>query len=55
VRWQTAWLVAVVGLYVALYGSLGVVAAFVVDPAKTRTHRWLQLVIAPVLVVAIAV
>ena len=55
VSWKTAWLVAVVGLHVALYGSLGVVVAFAVDPAKKRTHRWLQLVIVPVLVVAIAV
>jgi hypothetical protein len=55
VSWKTAWLIAVVGLHVALYGSLGVVAAFAVDPAKKRTHRWLQLVIVPVLVVAIAV
>jgi hypothetical protein len=31
-RWKAAYLITTIGLHVALYGSLGVVAAFAVGP-----------------------
>jgi hypothetical protein len=55
VSWTTAYLAATLGLHTALYGSLGVVAACTVSPGKKRPHRWLQLLIVPVVVVGIAV
>jgi hypothetical protein len=55
VGWKTAYLAATIGLHVALYGSLGVVAAFAVGPGKSSRHHLLQLVIVPVIVVGIAV
>jgi hypothetical protein len=54
VSWQTAYLAAAIGLHMALYGSLGVVAACAVGPGKKRRQRWLQLLIVPVVVVGIA-
>ena len=55
VGWKIAYLVAALGLHGALYGSLGVVAAFAVGPGKKRGQRWLQLIIVPVVVVGITV
>jgi hypothetical protein len=55
VSWQTAYLAAAIGLHMALYASLGVVAAFAVGPGKTPRQHWLQLLIVPVVVVGIAV
>jgi hypothetical protein len=55
VSWQTAYLAAAIGLHIALYGSLGMVAACAVSPGKKQRQRWLQLLIVPVVVVGIAV
>jgi hypothetical protein len=55
VSWTTAYLAAAIGLHMALYGALGVVAAFAVGPGKTLRRRWLQLLIVPVVVVGIVV
>jgi hypothetical protein len=55
VGWQTAYLAATIGLHIALYGPLGVVAACAVGPGKQRRQRWLQLLLVPVVVVGIAV
>jgi len=55
VGWKTAYLAAAIGLHVALYGSLGVVAAFAVEPGKSSRRHWLQLVIVPFVVVGVAV
>ncbi len=48
------YLVAAVGLQIAFYGSLGVLAAFAVVPATTRRGRLLQIVIVPLVVVCVA-
>jgi hypothetical protein len=42
VSWQTAYLAAAIGLHMALYGALGVMAAFAVGPGKTPRQRWLR-------------
>jgi hypothetical protein len=55
VSWTTAYLAAAIGLHMALYGALGVVAAFAIGPGKTPRQRWLQLLIVPVVVVGMAV
>jgi hypothetical protein len=55
VSWTTAYLAAAIGLHLALYGALGVVAAFAGGPGKKPRQRWLHLVIVPVVVVGMAV
>src|SRR5262245_6496500 len=55
VSWQTAYLAAAIGLHIALYSSLGMVAACAVSPGTKRRQCWLQLLIVPVVVVGIAV
>ena len=55
VGWKGAYLITAIALHIALYGSLGVLAAFAVGPAKKRRGRWLQLLILPLAVVGIAV
>jgi hypothetical protein len=55
VGWTTAYLAATIGLHMALYGALGVVAACAIDPGKTPRLRWLQLLLVPVVVVGMAV
>jgi hypothetical protein len=55
VSWATAYLAAAIGVHLALYGALGVVAAFAVGPGKTPRRRWLQLLLVPVIVVGIVV
>ena len=55
ISWKIGYLVATIGLYVALYGSLGVVAAFAAGPGSSRRRHLLQLVIVPAMVIAIAV
>src|SRR5688500_6872638 len=50
-----AYLVAAIGLHVAFYGSLGLVAAFAVGPGATRHQRWLRFLLVPPLLVALAV
>jgi hypothetical protein len=55
VSWATAYLAAAIGVHMALYGALGVVAAFAVGPGKTPRRRWLQLLSVPVVVVGIVV
>lgn len=49
-----AYLVAVIGLHVLLYGALGATAAFAVDPGQTSRQRWLRFLLVPVVVVGIA-
>jgi hypothetical protein len=53
--WPTAYLAAAVGLHLALYGALGVVAAFAVGPGTTRSQQWRRLVFVPGIVVGLAV
>jgi hypothetical protein len=55
VNWKAAYLISAVGLHGALYGSLGVLAAFAVGPAEKLRQRLLQLVVVPLVVVGIAV
>jgi len=55
IGWKGAFLFTAIALHIVLYGSLGVLAAFAVGPAKKRRGRWLQLLILPLAVVGIAV
>ena len=55
VGWKAAYLVSAIGLQIALFGSLGTVAAFAVGPGKSGRQRWLQLLLVPLVVVGIAV
>lgn len=55
VGWKAAYFITTIGLQVALYGSLGVVAAFAVGPGNKRRHQWLQLLLIPLVVVGLAV
>jgi hypothetical protein len=52
---KAAYLAAAVGLHVAIYGSLGVLAAFAVGPGQTRRQRVLRLLVLPLILVAVAV
>ena len=55
IGWKPAYLATAIVLQVALYGSLGLVAAFAVGRGKNRRGRWLRLLIVPIVLVAIAV
>jgi hypothetical protein len=55
VGWETAYLAAAVGLQMAFYGSLGMLAALVVNRAPTLRGRLLQIVIVPVAVIILAI
>ncbi len=55
VGWKAAYLVSAIGLQIALFGSLGTVAAFAVGPGKSGRQRWLQLLFVPLVVVGITV
>lgn len=55
VNWKTAYFVSAIGLHIALYGSLGIAAAFAVGTGKTRRQLSLQLLLLPLVVVGIAV
>lgn len=49
-----AYLIAVIGLHVLLYGALGATAAFAVDPGASSRQRWLRFLLVPIVVVGIA-
>ena len=52
--WKMAYLVAAVGLQVAFYVSLGLLAAFAVNRAATACRRLLQVLLVPLVVVGVA-
>jgi hypothetical protein len=52
--WQAAYLAAAIGLQTVFYLALGVVAAFVVKRAATSRGRWLQILVVPLIVVAVS-
>src|SRR5262249_44461357 len=52
---SSAWLVATIALHVAIYGTLGVVAAFAIGAGATRRGRLLRLLLAPLALVAVVV
>lgn len=52
--WSPAYLVATVGLHLALYGSLGALAAFAFGPGDTQGRRWLRLAILPATLAGLA-
>jgi hypothetical protein len=54
IGWKAAYLASAIGLHAALYGSLGVIAAFAVGIATKRRQRWLQLLVLPLMVVGLA-
>lgn len=54
IDWQMAYLAAAVGLQIAFYGSLGVLAAFAVSRAASLQGRLLQIGIVPMAVVTVA-
>ncbi len=54
IGWKAAYFVSAIFLHVALYGSLGIIAAFAVKAATGR-QRWLQLAWLPVVVILIVV
>jgi hypothetical protein len=54
VGWKAAYLVAVVGLQVGFYGSLGVLAALAVHPAPRLRGQLLQIGVVPLVVVGVA-
>ena len=55
IGWKGAYLITALGLQVVLYGSLGVLAAFAVGPAKKRRGRWMRLLAVPLVVVGVAI
>ena len=55
IGWKAAYLVAAVGLQVAFYCSIGMLAAFAVDRAPTMRGRLIQFGLVPVVVVGVAV
>lgn len=55
VSWKAAYLAAAVGLLSAFYGALGLTATLALPRAPTRRGRWLQGVLMPCAVVAVAV
>jgi len=54
VGWKAAYLVSAVGLQVGFYGSLGVLAAFAANRARTLWRRFLQILVVPLVVVGVA-
>jgi hypothetical protein len=50
-----AYLVAVIGIHAVFYGALGVAASLAVERARSARHAWLQWLLVPLLVVALAV
>src|SRR5215218_6073018 len=55
ISWKLSYLVAAVGLYSIFYGSLGVLATFVLNRAPTWRGRVLQIALVPCVVVGAAV
>ena len=55
VGWKAAYLLAALGLQIAIYGVLGLVAAFTLTRAETSRGRALELLVVPPVTVAIAV
>jgi hypothetical protein len=54
VSWMAAYFLAAMGLYIALYSSLGAIAVFALPRASTRGRHLLQLVCLPPLVAGVA-
>jgi hypothetical protein len=54
IGWKSAYLASAVALQIVFYGSLGVLASFAVNRAQTSGRRLLQVVIAPVAVISLA-
>src|SRR6478736_144428 len=52
--WKAAYFLSVVGLQIALYGSLGAITAFAAGPGEKAWERWSRLLGLPVVVVGIA-
>src|SRR6478609_5542286 len=52
--WKPAYLAATILLELAFYGSLGIVAAFVVKRAETTRRRLLQIIVVPIFVIGLA-
>jgi hypothetical protein len=55
VQWKAAYLVATIGLQIAIYGALGLLAAFAVARAETIHRRLLHVVLLPAVTVAAAI
>jgi hypothetical protein len=55
VQWKAAYLFAALGLQVAIYGMLGLLAAFAIARAETIRQRLLHSVLVPVFTVAAAI
>jgi hypothetical protein len=54
ISWKAAYLVSAILLRAIFYGALGLVSAFVVNPAKTPWRRLLQIVVLPIIVITAA-
>jgi hypothetical protein len=54
VSWKVAYLVAAAGLQVAFYGSIGLLMALTVNRAPTLRRRLLQIMLAPLVVIGVA-
>jgi hypothetical protein len=55
ISWETAYLVAAILLRALFYGSLGLLGAFVTNPASSLRRRALQIIVLPLVIIGVAV
>jgi len=54
VGWKSAYLAAAILLQLAFYGSVGIVAAFIVKRADSIRRRLLQIILVPIIIIGLA-